>query len=87
MFKFFPVFFILYYKSFAKHVERFLDPLSTIQKQDKNKLGLSCAKLNSSLASYARCANCFQLDCLPCVNMVKSSYIGHRNLVIIDTGT
>ena len=68
MFEFFPVFFILYYTSFAKDAERFLDPLSTIQKQDKNKLGLSCAKLNSSLASYARCANCFQLDCLSCKN-------------------
>ena len=29
-----------------------------------NKLGLSWAKLNSSLANYARGTNCFQLDCL-----------------------
>ena len=33
-----------------------------------NKLRLSWAKLNSSLANYARCSSCFQLDCLRCEN-------------------
>ena len=31
----------------------------------RNKLGLSWAKLSSSLPIYARWANCFHLDCLP----------------------
>ena len=38
----------------------------------RNKLGLSWAKLSSSLASYGRCANCFQ-DC----------QYSHLNLVIL----
>ena len=49
-----------------------------------NKLGLSCAKLSPSLASYARCANCFQLDFLLCKNCQYSHFI-HLNLVILDT--
>ena len=40
------------------------------------KLGLSWAKLGSSLPSYARWANCFYLDC-------QFSHIGHLNLVIV----
>ena len=46
-----------------------------------NKLGLSCAKLSSHLASLARCANRFHLDCLP------FSHIRQSNLVILDTRT
>ena len=38
---------------------------------NKNKLRLSWAKLNSSLANYARCASCFQLDC--CLTLRSSS--------------
>ena len=36
-----------------------------------NKLRLSWVKLNSSLANYARCASCFQLDC--CLILRSSS--------------
>ena len=49
-----------------------------------NKLGLSWAKLSSCLPSYARWANCFHLDCLPCKNC-QCSHIRHLNLVILDT--
>ena len=49
-----------------------------------NKLGLSLAKLSSSLANYARCTNCFQLDCFPCKHC-QYSHILHLNLVTLDT--
>ena len=42
----------------------------------RDKLGLSWAKLSSSLPSYARWANCFHLDCLPCKNC-QYSHIRH----------
>ena len=40
---------------------------------------INIAKLNSSLANYARCASCFQLNCLTCENC-QYRYIGHLTL-------
>ena len=53
-------------------------------KRLKNNLGLSWAMLNSSLANYARCASCFQLDCLTCESC-QYRQIRHLTLVILDT--
>ena len=45
-------------------------------------LGLSCAKLSSSLASYASGADCFKLNCLSCKDCTSwiYSHFRHYNL-------
>ena len=54
--------------------------------ETQEQLGLSLAKLISSLTNYAICASCFQLDCqYRYIRHLNLTHIIRYSLVILDT--